>query len=154
MMNAHGLESLKGGLQSEKGRQRILGALTGIDTDPVTGLVAQQLFQTISLLLGQIKDLVKTLEQKVANDEVVKRLQTIPGCGLITASTIRAALDDIGRFPGPKTIRCLCWVGTLGPVFQHEYALWENYQEGTGRTSDCLGTAGTRNVSLKSYGGI
>jgi transposase len=102
MMNAHGLESLKGGLQSEKGRQRILGALTGIDTDPVTGLVAQQLFQTISLLLGQIKDLVKTLEQKVANDEVVKRLQTIPGCGLITASTIRAALDDIGRFPGPK----------------------------------------------------
>jgi len=102
MLTAHGLESLKGGLQSKKGRQEILDALTGPDMGPVTGLVAQQLFETINLLVSQIKELEKILIEKVAEDETVKRLQTIPGCGIITASTIRAALDDISRFPGPK----------------------------------------------------
>lgn len=97
-----GFESLKGSMQSKRGRQVALATITGSETDSVNGLVAQQLIETIDLLNEQIKKLETTLNGLVKDDETVRLLMTIPGCGIITASTIRAAMDNIDRYSTPK----------------------------------------------------
>ena len=38
----------------------------------------------------------------IAKDKEVELLRTIPGVGLITASTLRAYIDDIHRYESPK----------------------------------------------------
>jgi transposase len=96
-----GMEDKKASLQSKRGRQR---ALDTLQDSPLGahGLVAQSLFDTIDQLDVSVKSIEKELEKLTAGDAVVELLQTIPGCGKISAWTIRAYTDDIKRFATPQ----------------------------------------------------
>jgi transposase len=98
LLTAEGMEDVKGSLQSKKARQRVLDALNQYGH----GIVARPLFETIDRLEENIKLLEKQLHDLTSDDQVVKLLQTIPGCGPIGAWTIRAYLDDIARFSSSK----------------------------------------------------
>lgn len=89
-----GMEDRTASLQSKRGRQAVLDALEKADN----GLVVHPLFETIDLLAEQVKKIEKELEALVEKDRAVELLRSIPGCGLITAATIRAYTDDIKRF--------------------------------------------------------
>ena len=52
----------------------------------------------------EVKKLEARLEELTKNDTVVALIRTIPGAGLITATMIRAHMDDIGRFDSPKQL--------------------------------------------------
>lgn len=102
LLLGYGIESKRGQLQSKKERQRIL---TGLEDHRSFGNAAkavEPLFETIDLIAGQVKNLEKVLEEMLKDDEDVELLKTIPGVGLITAATIRAFTDDIGRFDNAK----------------------------------------------------
>jgi len=94
LLTSLGMEDKKSSLQSKRGRKEILSTLEGAQN----GLVVHTLFTTIEMIEGQVKALEKDLEELVKDDKVVSLLRTMPGCGLITASLIRAYTDDIRRF--------------------------------------------------------
>jgi transposase len=96
-----GIESKKGQLQSKKERRRVQNVLAA---QQLAGAAVDPLFETIDRLTEQVKALEKVLKQKIAEDRVVELIRTIPGAGLITAATIRAYLDDIGRFETAKQL--------------------------------------------------
>ncbi len=93
-----GMKDTKASLQSTRGRQKILDTLAGAGN----GLVVQPLVATIDRLSENVKAIEGEIEKLVAGDKVVELLQTIPGCGPITASSIRAYTDDIQRFANHK----------------------------------------------------
>jgi len=63
----------------------------------LAGQAVEPLLETIERLETEVKKLEGILEQKVREDRAVELLKTIPGAGIITAATIRAYVDDIGR---------------------------------------------------------
>jgi len=93
-----GMEDTRASLQSKRGRQRILDTLAGAEN----GLIVQPLFETIDRLTKNVKVIESKIEELVTDDKAVALLQTIPGCGPITAWTIRAYTDDIRRFSNYK----------------------------------------------------
>jgi transposase len=93
-----GIADARGSLQSKQGRQKILDALAGADD----GLVVQPLFETIEKLEENVKIVEKELAALTVSDRAVELLKTIPGCGPVTAWTIRAFTDDIRRFESFK----------------------------------------------------
>lgn len=96
-----GIESKRGELQSKKERQRVKSVLAA---HQLTGAAVEPLFETIDRLHAEVKKLEKIISEKTAEDPVVKLLCSIPGAGLITASTIRAFIDDIDRFARPEQL--------------------------------------------------
>ncbi len=99
MLLSMGIETKKSSLQSKKGRRRALDVL---EEQGHTGWAVEPLTETIDRLSEQVKKIEKVLAELVAGDRMVELIMTIPGAGLITAATIRAYTDDIGRFSGPK----------------------------------------------------
>lgn len=93
-----GMKDTKASLQSKRGRQKVLDALKKAEY----GLVVQPLFDTIDQLEQNVKRIEAELERLTSDDNVVRLLQTMPGCGKIGAWTIRAYTDDIKRFASPK----------------------------------------------------
>ncbi len=67
-----------------------------------SGLVVQPLFETIDRLTENVKTIEVEIEKLMVNDKMVELLETIPGCGSITAWAIRAYMDEIGRFSSYK----------------------------------------------------
>lgn len=98
LLTGLGMEDTRGSLQSKRGRQAVLDALcvTG------NGLAVQPLFEIIDRLQEDVKKIEEKLKELVDADPVVELLLTIPGCGPITAWTIRAFTDDIKRFSEHK----------------------------------------------------
>jgi len=96
-----GIESRRGELQSKKERQRVKRVLAAHQP---TGAAVEPLFETIDRLQEEVKKLEKLIREKTAEDPVVQLICTIPGAGLITASTIRAYIDDISRFKKPEQL--------------------------------------------------
>jgi len=94
-----GIETKKGSLQSQEGRRRVLNVLA---EHGLAGQAVEPLLQTIDRLEAEVKKLEAILQQKVRGDRVVELLRSIPGAGPITAATIRAYVDDIGRFASYK----------------------------------------------------
>ena len=93
-----GIESKRAQLQSAKERRRVKCELAAHN---VAGATVDPLFETIERLSAEVKKIEAILEDKTAEDEVVQLIRTIPGAGLITATTIRAFTDDIARFQTP-----------------------------------------------------
>ncbi|MFA7565809.1 MAG: IS110 family transposase [Alkalispirochaeta sp.] len=91
-----GIETTRGQLQSKKERRRVQSVLAA---HHVTGAAVDPLFETIDRLTEEVKKLEKVITEMTRNDRVVQLIMTIPGAGLITATTIRAFTDDIRRFP-------------------------------------------------------
>jgi len=98
MLVSIGMEDKKAGLQSKRGRQEMLDALKSAGY----GLEVHALMETIDMLSERVKMLEQEIAKKVRGDRDVQLLRTIPGCGLLTASTIRAYTDDIRRFVSYK----------------------------------------------------
>jgi len=94
-----GIEAKRGSLQSQKGRRRVLNVLA---EHGLAGQAVEPLLETIDRLEAEVKKLERILELRVQGDQVVELLKTIPGAGPITAATIRAYVDEIGRFGGYK----------------------------------------------------
>ena len=99
MLLSMGIETKKSSLQSKKGRQRALDVL---EEQGHVGWATEPLTETIDRLSEQVKEIQKVLAYLVAGDRMVELIMTIPGAGFITAATVRAFTDDIGRFSGPK----------------------------------------------------
>jgi transposase len=60
--------------------------------------------------LGQeLEAIDRTIAEQVVDDEDVRRLMTIPGVDVITATTLRAVIGDVRRFPTSRHL-----VGYLG----------------------------------------
>lgn len=97
-----GIESMKASLQSKKGRQRVLKDLEDQGYGHVAEVAVKPLIESIEVYEEQVKKYEGILKELTAEDEDVQLLLTIPGVGLITASTIRAYTDDIGRFENKK----------------------------------------------------
>ena len=102
MLLGYGIETKQGQLQSKIERQRILSGLEDHKSFGNAALAVKPLFDTIDQFSMQVKKLEKTLEEMISDDEDVELLRTIPGVGLITASTIKAYVDDIDRYDSPK----------------------------------------------------
>jgi transposase len=59
----------------------------------------------IEALTEQIKESDQELAQLARNDEVCKRMMSVPGVGVVTAVRYRAALDICGRFGGAHAVQ-------------------------------------------------
>jgi len=99
ILMGYGIESVRGELQSKKERQRVKSVLAA---HQLTDAAVEPLFEIIDKLTEEVKKLEKLIEEKAEGDSMIELLCTIPGAGLITASTIRAYIDDIKRFESPK----------------------------------------------------
>jgi transposase len=56
------------------------------------------LLTSIEQLSAQIKETDKTIRRRASNDEVCRRLMTVPGVGPLVALRFRATIDEIARF--------------------------------------------------------
>lgn len=101
LLLGYGIESKRGQLQSKRERQRILTALSEHRSSEYAVPTVEPLLNIIDNLYEQIKDLEKTLSDLTKDDAAVGILQSIPGVGMITATTIRAYTDDIDRYQSP-----------------------------------------------------
>jgi transposase len=119
LLTAEGLEDRKASLQSKRGRQRALDALQ----ERENGLVVQPLLESIDRLQENVKAIEGELRTLTVGDRMVELLQTIPGCGEIGAWTIRAFVDDIGRFSSAKKLAAFAglapWVQDSNETVHH-----------------------------------
>ena len=98
LLVSHGFEDKKASLQSKRGRHKIVSALEKTSI----GLIVHLLCSMLDELSKKVKQIEAEIEKMVAGDRVIELLQTIPGCGKVTAWTIRAYTDDIARFKESK----------------------------------------------------
>ena len=84
-------------LQSKKGRQKILDTLESNNDYVLEAQSVKLMFTIIEQMENGVKTVEKQLTELTKEDEMVNRLMTIRGCGKITAWTIRAYTEDIGR---------------------------------------------------------
>jgi len=119
LLTAEGMEDKKSSLQSKRGRKRVLNALEQWEH----GLVAQPLVETIEQLEENIKRIEKELRGLIVGDRMVELLLSIPGCGEISAWTIRAYTDDIARFSSAKKYASFAglvpWVQNSNETIHH-----------------------------------
>jgi len=119
LLTAEGKEDVKGSLQSKKGRQQALNTLNEWEN----GLEAQPLVETIDQLDKCVKNIEKQLRRITEEDHVVELLKSIPGCGEISAWTIRAYVDDIKRFASAKKFAAYAglapWVQNSNETIHH-----------------------------------
>lgn len=97
-LTAYGYEDARTTLQSKRGRQTVLDTLASTEH----GLVVHLLMETIDSLDEKVKEIEEKIEELVKGDRAIELLQTMPGCGRITAWMIRAYTDDIRRFASAK----------------------------------------------------
>lgn len=102
LLLGYGIETKRGQLQSKRERQRILSGLVDHSVYGSAAEAVKPLFDTLDEFSAQVKKLEKVLENMVDEDKDVELLRTIPGVGLITATTLRAYIDDIDRYASPK----------------------------------------------------
>lgn len=133
MLMGYGIETKTGQFQSKRERQRILNGL--MDHDIYGGAVAavEPLFEIIDRLSVDIKNLEVVLASLIAEDEDVNLLMSIPGVGLITASTIRAHIDDINRYESAKKFASYMglapWVQNSNETIHHGHITKRGPQE-------------------------
>lgn len=101
LLLSFGIESARGELQSKKERRRVQSVLAA---QQLAGAAVDPLFETIDRLSAEVKKIESIMEELTKDDPVVQLIRTIPGAGLITATTIRAYVDDIERFDSPKQL--------------------------------------------------
>lgn len=68
-----------------------------------------ELLQEIEALAQQMVRIERTLAEQAREDEVVRRLMSIPGVGLLSASALRVAVGSIERFASGRHLAS--WLG-------------------------------------------
>ena len=109
------------GMLREFGIDVPLGAVRGIATiraaleagdnglpDALRPVIAQ-LLKEIDEFADRMKEVECLLKSLSAEDATVRRLQLIPGVGLIVSAAVRAAVSDIHRFRSGRHLSC--WLG-------------------------------------------
>lgn len=104
--------SLPRTLQSKKNRRKILGVL---EEQGLAGGAVEPLFETIDRLEEEVKKIERLIEERTKGRPYGGVVEDNTGCGAITAATVRAFVDDIGRFEGYKH---LCSYAGLAPWVQ------------------------------------
>ena len=95
-------------LQSKKGRQKVLDTLESNNDYVLEAQSVKLMLEIIDTFAQKIKIIEKQLEELTKDDEMVKLLLTIRGCGKITAWIIRAYTEDISRFANSKKYAAFC----------------------------------------------
>lgn len=86
--------------------------------------VIAPLLESLKMLNRQIDEADRELEKIVREDDVVRRLCTVPGVGPVTATTFVSTIDDAGRFQAAKQVSSY-----LGLV-PREYSSGERQRKG------------------------
>lgn len=103
-----GLEDELRCLQSKKGRQKVLDTLESKNDCVLEAQSVRLMIGIIDTFQESVKAIERQIEELMKDDEMVRRLMTIRGCGKITAWTIRAYTEDIARFPTAKKYAAFC----------------------------------------------
>ena len=74
----------------------------------ITHLIMQDHLQSLARLDSEIRVIEKRLEERVANDAIVKKLRALKGVGLVTAVTLRAEVGRFDRFRTGKQLARFC----------------------------------------------
>ncbi|MFA7170355.1 MAG: IS110 family transposase, partial [Candidatus Paceibacterota bacterium] len=98
MMLGYGILTQGSQLQSQKKRQRLLKDLEGQQYSKYTVASFKTMLQILDQIVGQIKVVEEQLREMVKENEDVKLLMTVPGIGIITATTVAAYTKDLERF--------------------------------------------------------
>ena len=110
-------------LQSKKGRRKILDTLESNNDYVLEAQSVKLMIAIIEQMENGVKTVEKQLTELTEEDEMVNRLMTIRGCGKITAWTIRAYTEDIGRFATAKKYAAFCglvpWVQDSNETIHH-----------------------------------
>src|SRR5574344_238603 len=110
-------------LQSKKGRQKILDTLESNNDYVLEAQSVKLMIAIIEQMENGVKTVEKQLTELTEEDEMVNRLMTIRGCGKITAWTIGAYTEDIGRFATAKRYAAFCglvpWVQDSNETIHH-----------------------------------
>ena len=101
LLLGYGWDVRRKGLNSQKARRQLLIVL---EEHAHIGATVKPLLEIIDGLDQQVKKLKCILSPMVEGDCTVELLMSIPGAGLITATSIRAYIDDIGRFKSFKQL--------------------------------------------------
>jgi transposase len=82
-------------------------------------------------VMDKLNEEIRAADDRIAKrareDEVVGRLCTAPGVGVVTAVAFRAALDEAGRFRGAHQVEC--YLGLVKPAVswlkgRHSIVCW------------------------------
>lgn len=118
-----GLQDDLRNIQSKKGRQKVLDTLASQSDLVLEAQSVKLMFEIIGQMEAGVKTVEKQLHELLDEDEMVKRLLTIRGCGPITAWTIRAYTEDISRFSDAKKYAAFCglvpWVQDSNKTVHH-----------------------------------
>lgn len=98
MMLGYGIVTNAAQFQSKKARQQIFYDLEDHHFSEFAASSLKAMLDSLDNLYEQIKLIEKQLAEMMKDDEEVKLLQTIPGIGFITATTIAAYAKDLSRF--------------------------------------------------------
>ena len=98
----------EGGMQLVKivGQARSSGALPAEMIEALSALIDQ-----IFSLEEQINELNKCIKRQYRTSEVAKRLEAIPGIGIITATAMAATVTDPGQFKSGRDLAA--WLGLV-----------------------------------------
>jgi transposase len=84
---------------------RLSRKLEAMELPVVLRQTLTRLIEAMKTLDEQITIADKGLAQLAADNQTVKRLQTVPGVGAVTATSFVAAIDQVERFDTAKQVR-------------------------------------------------
>jgi transposase len=105
ILRDHRIQDLDGNPWTRKWL-KCLAALEHIGPD--TEWILQQHLTHLSRLNGEIRQVDRRLEERVADDAVVQKLRQQKGIGLVTSATMRAEIGRFDRFQTGKQLARFC----------------------------------------------
>ena len=100
MMLGYGIETKATQLQSKKKRQELFNDLANHEFSKFTAPSLKMMLDILDNLAVQINKIEKQLLEMTKEDEDVPLLMTVPGIGIIGATTIASYTKDLDRFGG------------------------------------------------------
>jgi len=79
----------------------------------------------LELVMEKIKNIELHLDDRYGQDEEVQLIRTVPGIGLVTASVIKAEIDDVTRFSSAKSLAA--YVGLTPMTYQSGEKEWGSH---------------------------
>lgn len=113
ILRAHGVK-LEGGTDEVGFCEKVNKAAKNLPNLAKRGI--EELLIAFELLHKQQRDLYRVLNKNTKDNEVTKRLQTIPGVGPATAAAFVATIDDPNRFPDAEKVAA--YIGLTPSIYQ------------------------------------
>ena len=101
-MRSHGVQARPGNYRLRNKINELLERTEGVDTDLLDSLGLCE--RTMSLLIEERDDIDSKIWRLTKDNDVIRRMQTIPGVGELVATNIYAAIGDISRFPNARKL--------------------------------------------------